>query len=135
MNTCICYGRLGADPDLRETTNSCVANFNLATRIPMGEEKTQWMRVVAFGRLAELCVEYLSKGSGCVVRGFIQTRSYEKDGATRYITELVADDVQFTDPAPRAQEAKPKTKAKASKAKASKAKAFKAKVSDDVDPF
>jgi len=91
-------GRLGQDPDVRYTeSNTAVANLSIATsekyKNKEGEmvENTQWHRVVAWGRLAEICQEYLAKGSQIYVEGPIQTKKWEdKEGQERYTTEIKA---------------------------------------------
>lgn len=91
-------GRLGQDPDVRYTqSNTAVANMSIATseryKDKSGEwkETTEWHRVVAWGRTAEICQEYLKKGSLVYVEGPIQTRQWEdKEGQTRYTTEIKA---------------------------------------------
>ena len=103
INKVILVGHLGRDPEVRYTADGrAVANFNIATSDEWtdkdtGEKKqrTEWHRIVAWGRLGEICGEYLSKGRQVYVEGKIQTRSWEKDGITRYTTEIVASDVQF----------------------------------------
>jgi len=103
INKVILIGRLGRDPEVRYTPDgSAVANFSIATSEEWkdkdtGEkkERTEWHRIVAWRRLGEICGEYLSKGRQVYVEGKLQTRSWEKDGVTRYSTEIVASDVQF----------------------------------------
>lgn len=103
VNKVIIVGRLGRDPEVRYTQDGrAVANFNVATSEQWkdrdsGEkkEKTEWHRVVAFGRLGEICGEYLAKGRLVYVEGKLQTRSWEKDGVTRYTTEIVASNMQI----------------------------------------
>jgi single-strand DNA-binding protein len=103
VNKVIIIGRLGRDPEVRYTPDgTAVANFSVATSQEWkdktsGEkkEKTEWHRVVAFRKLAELCGEYLAKGRQVYIDGRLQTRSWEKDGQTHYMTEVVANDVQF----------------------------------------
>ena len=103
INKVILVGHLGRDPEVRYTADGrAVANFNIATSDEWtdkdtGEKKqrTEWHRIVAWGRLGEICGEYLSKGRQVYVEGKIQTRSWEKDGITRYTTEIIASDVQF----------------------------------------
>ncbi|MGD8747358.1 MAG: single-stranded DNA-binding protein [Balneolaceae bacterium] len=98
LNKAMIIGRLGQDPDVRYTqSNTAVANLSIATseryKDNMGEwkENTEWHRVVAWGRLAEICQEYLKKGSQVYVEGPIQTRKWEdKEGQTRYTTEIKA---------------------------------------------
>ncbi len=104
INKAILIGRLGSDPEIRYTPSGvAVANFSVATSEEWkdkdtGEkkERTEWHRIVAWGRLGEICGEYLSKGKQVYVEGRIQTSSWEdKDGNKRYKTEIVANDVQF----------------------------------------
>jgi len=103
LNKTMLIGRLGADPEIRHTQNGDpVANLSLATsekwKDKSGEsnEKTEWHRIVAFGKLAELCRDYLSKGRQVYVEGKLQTRKWEdKDGNDRYTTEVVAREVVF----------------------------------------
>ncbi|MDR8390332.1 single-stranded DNA-binding protein [Aliifodinibius sp. S!AR15-10] len=91
-------GRLGQDPEVRYTqSNTAVANLSVATseryKDSSGEwkENTEWHRVVAWGRLAEICQEYLKKGSQVYIEGPIQTRQWEdRDGQTKYTTEIKA---------------------------------------------
>ena len=103
INKVILVGRLGNDPEVRYTADgTAVANFNIATSDEWkdkdsGEkkERTEWHRIVAWRRLGEICGEYLAKGRQVYIEGKLQTRSWEKDGVTRYTTEIVASDVQF----------------------------------------
>ena len=103
INKVILVGHLGRDPEVRYTADGrAVANFNIATSEEWtdkdtGEKKqrTEWHRIVAWRRLGEICGEYLSKGRQVYVEGKLQTRSWEKDGITRYTTEIIASDVQF----------------------------------------
>ena len=98
LNKAMIIGRLGQDPDVRYTqSDTAVANMSIATserfKNKQGEqkEKTQWHRVVAWGRLAEICQEYLAKGSQVYVEGPIETRKWEdKEGNERYTTEIKA---------------------------------------------
>ena len=103
VNKVILVGHLGRDPEVRYTPDGrAICNFTMATTDTWkdknsGEkrERTEWHRVVVFGRLAEICGEYLAKGRQVYVEGKLQTRSWEKDGQTHYMTEIVASDVQF----------------------------------------
>lgn len=96
VNKVILVGRLGADPEVRYTAGgSAVAKFNLATsetwkdKDGNRQERTEWHRVVAFGRLGEICGEYLLKGKQVYVEGKLQTRSWEDgEGNKRYSTEV-----------------------------------------------
>jgi single-strand DNA-binding protein len=106
VNKVILVGNLGRDPEMRYMPDgTAVANFTIATSLTWtdkgsGEkkEKTEWHRIVAFRKLGEICGEYLSKGSQVYVEGRLQTRSWEKDGATHYMTEILASEVQFLGP-------------------------------------
>jgi single-strand DNA-binding protein len=103
VNKAIVVGRLGGDPELRYTQSGrAVANFSLATSEEWkdketGEkkERTEWHRIVAWGRLGEICGQYLAKGRQVYIEGRLQTRSWEKDGVTRYTTEIVASEMQM----------------------------------------
>ncbi len=105
LNKAMIIGRLGQDPDVRYTqSNTAVANLSIATseryKDSTGEwkENTEWHRVVAWGRLAEICQEYLKKGSLVYIEGPIQTRQWEdKEGQTRYTTEIKALTMQMLD--------------------------------------
>ena len=95
-------GNLGADPELRYTgSGKAVCELRVATTEKWGkgsdrQEKTEWHRVVVWDKTAEACAKYLAKGKSVFVEGRIQTRSYDdKQGQKRYITEIVANDVQF----------------------------------------
>jgi single-strand DNA-binding protein len=103
VNKVILLGRLGQDPELKYTPGgSAVCNFSLATteswtdKQGQKQEKTEWHRVVVWGKLAELCNQYLAKGRQAFLEGRLQTRSWDdKDGNKRYTTEILASTVQF----------------------------------------
>lgn len=103
VNKVILIGNLGRDPEIRYTQDGqAVVNFPMATTMEWrdkatGEkrDKTEWHRIVAFRKLAEICGEYLSKGRQVYIEGRLQTRSYEQEGVTKYITEVVANDMQM----------------------------------------
>ena len=103
VNKVILIGNLGRDPEIRYTTGGqAVANFTIATterytnKSGERQEDTEWHRIVAWGRLAEICGEYLSKGRMVYIEGSIKTRSWEdKEGNTRYTTEIVARNMQM----------------------------------------
>lgn len=106
VNKVILIGHLGQDPEVRYMpSGGAVCNMRLATGEAWkdkdsGEqrERTEWHSVVVFGRLAEICGEYLKKGSRVYFEGRIQTRKWEgKDGKERYSTEIVAADMQMLD--------------------------------------
>jgi len=103
VNKVILIGNLGADPELRYTSGgSAVTELRLATsrkwtdKSGNAQEDTQWHRVVVWGKQAENCKEYLSKGRQVYVEGRLQTRQWEdRDGNKRWTTEVVAEQVQF----------------------------------------
>ena len=103
VNKVILIGNLGADPELRYTgSGTAVCNFNLATTESYKDrdgnqvENTEWHRIVAWARLAEICGEYLKKGRQVYIEGQLQTRQWEdKDGNTRYTTEIKAREMQM----------------------------------------
>ncbi len=107
VNKVILIGRLGKNPDDRVTTGGTrVSNFSLATnRYRNGDggtkEITDWHRIVAFGKTAEQCNQYLKKGRLVCVEGSLQTRSWEKPpGEKHYMTEVIAARVSFLDSKP-----------------------------------
>lgn len=103
INQAILIGRLGSDPELKYlTSGTAVVNFSVATsktwKSKDSEQKsqTQWHRVVAFNRLAEICGEYLNKGKLVYITGEIQYRNYEdSNGDKKYITEIIASNMQM----------------------------------------
>jgi single-strand DNA-binding protein len=106
INKVILIGNLGADPEVRYMpSGGAVANLRIATTESWkdrqsGEmqERTEWHRVVLFGRLGEVAKEYLRKGSRVYVEGRLQTRKWQgQDGQDRYATEVVANDMQMLD--------------------------------------
>ena len=106
INKVILIGNLGRDPEMRYTQNQQpIANLRVATSDSWTDratnerrERTEWHSVVCFARLAEICGEYLRKGSKIYVEGRLQTRSWEgQDGQTRYSTEIVAREMQMLD--------------------------------------
>ena len=103
VNKVILIGRLGADPEVRYTSNGTpVANFRIATSTVLTnkqgekEEKVEWHRIVAFGKLGEICGEYLTKGKQVYIEGRLQTRDWEdKEGNKHWVTEVVATNMQM----------------------------------------
>ncbi len=103
VNKVILLGRLGQDPELKYTpSGSAVCNFSVATsenwmdKAGQKQERTEWHRIVVWGKLAELCNQYLSKGRQVFLEGKVQTRSWDdKEGTKRYTTEIMASTVQF----------------------------------------
>jgi single-strand DNA-binding protein len=103
LNKAMLIGNLGQDPEIKYSANGlAICNMSIATteryrdREGMEQEKTEWHRVVAFDRLAEICGEYLKKGSQVYFEGQIQTRQWQdNDGNTRYTTEIRARDMMM----------------------------------------
>jgi single-strand DNA-binding protein len=103
VNKVILIGNLGADPEVRFTPGGqAVANFRIATseswtdKNGQKQERTEWHRIVVWGKLAELCGEYLKKGRQCYVEGRLQTREWtDKENRKNYTTEVVANAVTF----------------------------------------
>jgi len=102
VNKVILVGRLGDDPEMRDAGSTTIASMSIATdesyTDKSGQEvnQTEWHDVVAFGRTAEVCQRYLSKGSQVYVEGTLQTSEYtDSDGVDRYSTEIKALSVQF----------------------------------------
>jgi len=103
VNKWIGIGNLGRDPELKYAAGGmAVCNFSIACSEKWkdkntGEyvEKTEWVNIVCFKRLAEICGEYLTKGSRVYIEGKFQTSSWEKDGVTRYKTEVVANEMKM----------------------------------------
>ncbi|MCQ4271375.1 MULTISPECIES: single-stranded DNA-binding protein [Pseudomonas] len=99
VNKVILIGNVGGDPETRYLPNgNAVTNVTLATtdswkdkQTGQNQERTEWHRVVFFGKVAEIAGEYLRKGSQCYIEGRLQTREWEKDGVKRYTTEIVVD--------------------------------------------
>lgn len=103
INKVILIGNLGADPEMKYTAGgTAICKFRIATtevfkdRDGNQQERTEWHRVVAWARLAEICGQYLSKGKQVYVEGSLRTSSWDdQDGNKRYMTEVNARDVQF----------------------------------------
>lgn len=97
LNKAIIIGRLGQDPDVRQTANGMsVANLSVATsekykdKSGQQQEQTEWHRITLWGKLADIAQQYLAKGALVCIEGKIQTRKWEdKDGTERYTTEIV----------------------------------------------
>ena len=106
INKVILIGRLGRDPELKYTPDGVpVATFSIATseewkdkNTGEKQERTEWHRIVAWRKLGEICGEYLRKGSQIYLEGRLQTRSWDdRDGNKRYMTEIVAFNMQMLD--------------------------------------
>ena len=109
LNKVMLIGNLGIDPEVRHTSSGVpVANFRLATSRSWStdggrtEEWTEWHNIVAWRRLAEICQQYLKKGSKVYIEGRIETRSWDDAGTgqKRYMTEIIADQMIMLDAAP-----------------------------------
>jgi len=112
MNRCVFTGNLSKDVDLRTTASGkTVASFTIAVNRRFkgqdGEKQTDFFSIIAWGQLGEMCGRYLAKGRKVAVVGELQTRSYEKDGVKRYITEIIADEVEFLTPKETESHAEP----------------------------
>ena len=97
LNQCNFIGRLGKDPEVRYMpSGDPIANFSIACGWKTKDkEGTEWVNCAAFGKLGEICGEYLKKGSQVFVSGRFTTRKYEKDGQTRYTTSINVDRMQM----------------------------------------
>jgi len=103
VNKVTLLGNLGADPEHRYTPNGAsVCEFRLATnerwldKQGQKQERTEWHRIVAWGKLADICAEYLSKGRQVYLEGKLRTRSWtDKESTKRWMTEVIADKVEF----------------------------------------
>ncbi len=104
VNKVIIVGNLGRDPEIREFQNGLIANLAIATSRRYNSKdgtpvtETEWHRVTFFGRTAEICRDYLKKGSQAYVEGRLRTRKYQaQDGTDRYTTEIVGETLQLLD--------------------------------------
>ena len=112
MNKVLLFGHIGSDPELRHTTTGqSVLTFNLATnesyldRAGTRQQRTDWHRAVLWGKRAEALYGMVKKGSCVLVEGGLRTRSYEKDGSKRYITEVNVRELCFASSRPPLHEA------------------------------
>lgn len=105
LNRCEFIGRLGRDPEAAALPNgNAVSKFSIAVgeswkdkQTGEKQERTTWVNIVAFGLLAEVMNKYLTKGSRIFVSGKLSVRKYEKDGQTKYATEVIASEMQMLD--------------------------------------
>ncbi len=101
VNKVVLVGHLGADPEMKNgSSGNPFTTFSLATSdnlVKDGQcvERTEWHRIIAFGKLAEICDKLLHKGKQIYLEGRIQTRSWEQDGVKRYTTEIIAGTMQM----------------------------------------
>lgn len=111
LNKVQIIGNLGKDPESKmTTTGKSVSNFSVALserykdKSGNWQDKTEWVNVVVWERLSELAAQYLKKGSRVYIEGRISTRSYDKDGVTKYITEVVGQELILLDGKPSTSE-------------------------------
>ena len=113
INKVILIGNLGVDPEVRAMPNGNTAcNFRIATSEQWkdkesgeGKERTEWHSIAVFGKLAEICGEYLKKGSKVYIEGSLRTRKWQdKQGNDRYTTEIIANEMQMLDGRPQGSE-------------------------------
>ncbi len=102
INKVILVGNVGRDPETRALpSGTTLCKFSLATTEPRfkdretGEPHTEWHNIVVWGKLAEFCERYIQKGKQLYIEGRIRTRQYEKDGQTRWFTEVHADVIEL----------------------------------------
>lgn len=102
INKVILVGNLGADPDVKRSASGVpIVNLRIATserwvdKEGVKQERTEWHRVVLFGKQADAAEKYLSKGRQVYVEGRLQTKTYEKDGVKHYSTDIICDTIQF----------------------------------------
>ena len=128
VNRVIIIGNLGQDPDVKHASSGgAVANISVATsdtwkdkQSGENQERTEWHRIVFFGKLAEIVGQYLRKGSKVYVEGRLQTRKWtDKAGVERYTTEIIASEMQMLDGRPADGNAPTQHQAAPSPAKAS----------------
>lgn len=100
VNNCMFIGRLGRDPESRFTqSGKTVVNFSIAcSEKRVGEEYTEWVNIVVWDKLGEICAQYLQKGSLVYISGRMQTRKWQdQSGSDRYTTEIVAREMKMLD--------------------------------------
>ncbi|MDP3183528.1 MAG: single-stranded DNA-binding protein [Desulfobaccales bacterium] len=114
VNKVILVGHLGADPEMRYTASgTAVAKFRIATTEKFTDkqgnrqERTEWHRITAWGKLAEICGQYLSKGKQVYIEGKIRSDTWEQEGVKRYSYEIVADTLQMLGSPGRGAEREP----------------------------
>ena len=96
MNKVILVGYVGKDPEIKDINNKKLAKFSLATsEWGGGEKRTEWHNINAWGKTAEICSKYVRKGTLLAIIGRINTRTWERDGQRRYMTEIITDRVEL----------------------------------------
>lgn len=116
VNRVMLLGNVGQDPVVRYLANGdAVCNLSVATSehwkdkaTGKKQERTEWHKIVVFGKLAEICGEYVKKGTMVYVEGSLRTRSWEKEGVKQYTTEIVAREVQIVSRGEKSED-KPET--------------------------
>ena len=94
LNVVVLTGNLGQDPEIHYSQNGDpIASLNLAFR--SGKDKTGWIKVTAFSKLAEICEQYLHKGAKITIIGHLDQEKWEKDGSTRTTFKLIAQNIEF----------------------------------------
>ena len=114
VNKAILLGRVGKDPEVRTVGESKVATFSLATserykdsKTGEWKENTEWHNIVCWRNTAEIAEKYVQKGMMLYIEGKLRTRSWDKDGEKRYVTEIIADVLQLLDKRQETQTAAP----------------------------
>lgn len=96
MQKFYCVGRLTRDVEMKETQNgNTIARFSIAVKRPYSKDATDYFEVVAWKGLAQLCNQYLSKGRQVAIVGYFNYHTYEKDGQTKKVYEINAEDIEF----------------------------------------
>lgn len=101
LNSCSFIGRLGGSPEQVQVGDTSVTKFSIAVgeswkdKEGNKQERTEWINVEAWGKLADICAEYLQKGKQVYISGKMKTDTYEKDGITKYSTKIVCKDMQM----------------------------------------
>jgi len=97
LNQCTFIGRLGRDPESKAMPSGTeVCDFSIAVGWKSKDkEGAEWVNITAFGKLAEICTQYLNKGSQVMISGRMKTESWDKDGVTNYKTKIIADKMQM----------------------------------------
>lgn len=107
MNKVFLIGNLTKNPELSKTTGDIsYCRMSIAVNRSYGENEADYFNIIAWRGLAETCGKYLSKGKKICVVGHLQTRSYEHDGIKKYVTEIVAEEIEFLSPKEEKQESK-----------------------------
>ena len=111
INKVIILGSVGQDPEVKQLANNTVANLSVATseswtgKDGQKQQKTEWHRCQAWGKLAEIIGQYVKKGSKVYIEGKLQTRSWEQDGVKKYATEIIVNELQMLGDKPEGQPA------------------------------